>query len=80
MRAPRQLPRVPPRQPDEPRTTESGLSIIVDGFNGLNVGGVNVMQPHVMARTGVIHIVDAIIQPLGAAPAAEASRNRSREA
>jgi uncharacterized surface protein with fasciclin (FAS1) repeats len=44
-------------------TTLSGLSIIVDGFNGLNVGGVNVVQPDVMARNGVIHILDGIIVP-----------------
>jgi uncharacterized surface protein with fasciclin (FAS1) repeats len=44
-------------------TTESGLSIIVDGFNGINVGGVNVVQPDVMARNGVIHVLDGIIQP-----------------
>jgi uncharacterized surface protein with fasciclin (FAS1) repeats len=44
-------------------TTLSGLSIIVDGFNGLNVGGVNVVQPDVMAHNGVIHVVDGIIAP-----------------
>jgi uncharacterized surface protein with fasciclin (FAS1) repeats len=43
--------------------TLSGLSIIVDGFNGLNVGGVNVVQPDVIARNGVIHILDGIIVP-----------------
>jgi uncharacterized surface protein with fasciclin (FAS1) repeats len=44
-------------------TTLSGLSIIVDGFNGLNVGGVNVVQPDVMASNGVIHVVDGVILP-----------------
>jgi uncharacterized surface protein with fasciclin (FAS1) repeats len=44
-------------------TTVSGLNIIVDGFNGLNVGGVNIAQPDVMARNGVIHILDGIIVP-----------------
>lgn len=44
-------------------TTVGGLSIIVDGFNGVNVGGVNVVQPDVMASNGVIHVVDGIIQP-----------------
>ncbi len=43
--------------------TLSGLSIIVDGFNGIHVGGVNVVQPDVLARNGVMHIVDGIIQP-----------------
>lgn len=43
--------------------TLSGLSIIVDGFNGLNVGGVNVVQPDVMASNGVIHVVDGLILP-----------------
>ena len=43
--------------------TLSGLSIIVDGFNGLNVGGVNVVQPDVMASNGVIHVVDGVILP-----------------
>ena len=44
-------------------TTLSGLSIIVDGFNGLNVGGVNVVQPDVLASNGVIHVVDGVILP-----------------
>jgi uncharacterized surface protein with fasciclin (FAS1) repeats len=44
-------------------TTLSGLSIIVDGFNGLNVGGVNVVQPDVMASNGIIHVVDGVILP-----------------
>ena len=43
--------------------TLSGLSIIVDGFNGLNVGGVNVVQPDVLASNGVIHVVDGLILP-----------------
>jgi uncharacterized surface protein with fasciclin (FAS1) repeats len=43
--------------------TLSGLRIIVDGFNGLHVGGVNVVQPDVVARNGVIHVVDGIIRP-----------------
>ena len=43
--------------------TLSGLNIIVDGFNGLHVGGVNVAQPDVMARNGVIQILDGIIVP-----------------
>jgi uncharacterized surface protein with fasciclin (FAS1) repeats len=43
--------------------TLSGLSIIVDGFDGLNVGGVNVVQPDVMASNGVIHVVDGLILP-----------------
>lgn len=45
--------------------TASGLSIIVDGFNGVDVGGVAVVQPDVMARNGVIHILDGIILPPG---------------
>lgn len=44
-------------------TTLSGLSIIVDGFNGLNVGGVNVVQPDVPASNGVIHVVDGVLLP-----------------
>jgi len=44
-------------------TTASGLSIIVDGFNGVNVGGVEVVQPDVIASNGVLHIVDGIIVP-----------------
>ena len=44
-------------------TTLSGLSIIVDGFNGLNVGGVNVVQPDVLASNGIIHVVDGVILP-----------------
>ncbi len=44
-------------------TTLSGLSIIVDGFNGLNVGGVNVTQTDIMASNGIIQVVDGIIMP-----------------
>jgi len=44
-------------------TTLSGLNIIVDGFDGVNVGGVNVVQPDVMASNGVIHVVDGVILP-----------------
>lgn len=44
-------------------TTASGLSIIIDGFDGVNVGGVNVTQPDVMASNGIIHIVDGVILP-----------------
>jgi uncharacterized surface protein with fasciclin (FAS1) repeats len=43
--------------------TAAGLDIIVDGFNGVNVGGVNVVQPDVMARNGVIHVVDGVLLP-----------------
>lgn len=38
-------------------------SIIIDGFDGVNVGGVNVIQPDVMASNGIIHIVDGVILP-----------------
>ena len=51
------------RQQDHDADTLSGLSIIVDGFNGLNVGGVNVVQPDVMASNGIIQVVDGIIMP-----------------
>ncbi len=44
-------------------TTASGLNIIVDGFNGVHVGGVNVVQPDVMASNGVLHVVDGVIMP-----------------
>lgn len=44
-------------------TTLSGLNIIVDGFSGLHVGGVEVVQPDVMASNGIVHVVAAIIQP-----------------
>ena len=44
-------------------TTASGLSIIIDGFDGVNVGGVNVTQPDVMASNGVMHIGDGVILP-----------------
>lgn len=44
-------------------TTLSGLKIIVDGFNGVTVGGVRVGQPDVPARNGVIHVIDGIITP-----------------
>ncbi len=43
--------------------TASGLNIIIDGFNGVNVGGAEVIQPDVRARNGVMHIVDAVILP-----------------
>jgi uncharacterized surface protein with fasciclin (FAS1) repeats len=43
--------------------TLSGLNIIVDGFNGVDVGGVSVVQPDVMASNGVMHIVDGVILP-----------------
>ena len=42
-------------------STLSGLSIIVDGFDGINVGGVNVVQPDVPASNGVIHVVDGVL-------------------
>ena len=42
-------------------TTLSGLSIIVDGFNGIDVGGVTVAQPDVMASNGIIHVMNGII-------------------
>ena len=48
---------------DHDAPTLSGLSIIVDGFNGINVGGVNVVQPDVMASNGIIQVVDGIIMP-----------------
>jgi uncharacterized surface protein with fasciclin (FAS1) repeats len=44
-------------------TTASGLNVIVDGFNGINIGGVAVVQPDVLARNGVIHILDGVILP-----------------
>ena len=43
--------------------TASGLNIIIDGFNGVNVGGVNVTQPDVNASNGIIHVVDGVIRP-----------------
>jgi uncharacterized surface protein with fasciclin (FAS1) repeats len=44
-------------------TTAGGLQIIVDGFNGLHVGGVNVVQPDVMASNGVVHVIDGVLLP-----------------
>ena len=44
-------------------STASGLNIIVDGFDGVNVGGVNVVQPDVQASNGIIHVVDGVILP-----------------
>jgi len=44
-------------------TTASGLDIIVDGFNGVNVAGVNVIQPDVSASNGILHIIDGVILP-----------------
>lgn len=46
-------------------TTLSGLNIIVDGFNGVKVGGVNVVQPDVMASNGIVHVIDGVIIPDG---------------
>jgi uncharacterized surface protein with fasciclin (FAS1) repeats len=43
--------------------TASGLNVIVDGFNGINIGGVAVVQPDVLASNGVIHILDGVILP-----------------
>ena len=43
-------------------TTLSGLKVIVDGFNGIHVGGVEVVQPDIFARNGVIHVVNGIIK------------------
>lgn len=43
--------------------TASGLNIIIDGFNGVNVGGVNVIQPDVNASNGILHIIDGVILP-----------------
>lgn len=47
-------------------TTLSGLKIIVDGFNGVTVGGVTVIQPDVMASNGIIHVINGIIKPAAA--------------
>jgi uncharacterized surface protein with fasciclin (FAS1) repeats len=44
-------------------TTLSGLNIIVDGFVGINIGGVALVQPDVNAGNGVIHIIDSVILP-----------------
>lgn len=44
-------------------TTLSGLNIIVDGFNGIRVGGVEVVQPDIIARNGVLHVIGGIIRP-----------------
>lgn len=44
-------------------TTASGLNIIVDGFDGVDVGGVMVIQPDVQASNGIIHIIDGVILP-----------------
>lgn len=44
-------------------TTASGLNIIVDGFDGVSVAGVRVIQPDVRAGNGIIHIVDGVILP-----------------
>lgn len=43
--------------------TAGASSIIIDGFDGVNVGGVNVTQPDVMASNGILHIVDGVILP-----------------
>lgn len=44
-------------------TTASGLNILVDGFNGIDVGGVMVVQPDVQASNGIIHVIDGVILP-----------------
>ena len=44
-------------------TTLAGTRVIVDGFNGVKVGGVAVVQPDVMAGNGVLHVIDGIIKP-----------------
>jgi uncharacterized surface protein with fasciclin (FAS1) repeats len=49
-------------------TSASGLNIIVDGFNGLQVGGVDVVQPDIMASNGIIHVVNGLIMPEGPVP------------
>lgn len=44
-------------------TTVGPDSLIIDGFDGVNVGGVNVIQPDVPASNGILHIVDGVILP-----------------
>lgn len=46
-------------------TSASGLNIIIDGFNGLHVGGVAVVQPDIMASNGIIHVINGLIVPEG---------------
>ncbi|MCB1369342.1 MAG: fasciclin domain-containing protein [Rhodobacteraceae bacterium] len=49
-------------------TTLGGLDITVDGFNGVRVGGANVVQPDVMASNGLIQVIDGVIMPEGLLP------------
>lgn len=44
-------------------TTLSGLPIVVDGLDRLHVGGARVVQPDVMARNGVLHVIDGVLLP-----------------
>ncbi|MBA3323901.1 MAG: fasciclin domain-containing protein [Rhodobacteraceae bacterium] len=49
-------------------TTLDGTSFTVDGFDGVKItgaagGAVTVVQPDVMARNGVIHVIDGILLP-----------------
>lgn len=45
-------------------TSLAGTRLIVDGFNGLHVGGVAVVQPDVIARNGVLHVIGGLITPV----------------
>ena len=54
------------------RTTEltslDGVSILVDGAQGLTIrggrgGGARVLEPDVMASNGVIHVIDRVLLP-----------------
>ncbi|HMQ94222.1 MAG TPA: fasciclin domain-containing protein [Amaricoccus sp.] len=49
-------------------TTLSGLDIVVDGFDGVRVGGADVVQPDVMASNGIIQVTDGVIMPQGLVP------------
>lgn len=44
-------------------TTINGTRLIVDGFNGISIGDVSVIQPNVQASDGVIHVINGIIIP-----------------
>lgn len=49
-------------------TTLDGTSFTVEGFEGVRItgaagGSVSVVQPDIMARNGIIHVIDGILLP-----------------
>lgn len=44
-------------------TAIDGTRFNVDGFNGIRIGGVSVIQPDVMASDGIIQVINGLILP-----------------